>query len=387
MNRAFRAVSALRCCGQCAGHGAHDERQRDHDGQEGAVGPEHGGVPADQGGELGAPALGLGPWPRRDAGGPFGLGRERGRPGGDVDVAALQRRGPVLPGPVSVALVLECFEGLGPLVEAEEVEGLPGGAEVGDAPTGREDQQAVAAFEVEHAVGDDDDRAAVVREVAQHVHHRAVHAGVEAGGGLVQEEQGRLGEQFQGDGDAFALAAGEAVDGQVGALFEAEFTDHLVDPGLAFGLGGVLREAQFGGVGEGAPDGELGVQDVVLRDEADTAAQLGVVAVEVAPVVQDGAPVGGAQAGQCAEQGGFAGSAGAHDGEQAFGTDREGDLVEEGLAAAVDDDGEVLHVEETSPVSTYSWSWSPTRQKTEWPMPTMSPSVTGVARVTAAPLR
>lgn len=194
-------------------------------------------------------------------------------------------------------------------------------------------------------MGDDDDRTAVVGEVAQHVHHRAVHAGVEAGGGLVQEEQGGLGEQFQGDGDAFALSAGEAVDGLVGALFEAEFTDHLVDPGLAFGLGGVLWEAQFGGVGEGAPDGELGVQDVVLGDESDAAAQFGVVAVEVAPVVEDGAPVGGAQAGQCAEQGGLAGSAGAHDGEQAFHADREGDPVEEGLAPVVDGDGEVLDVE------------------------------------------
>ncbi|RSS62148.1 hypothetical protein EF918_31455 [Streptomyces sp. WAC06614] len=194
-------------------------------------------------------------------------------------------------------------------------------------------------------MGHDDDGPAVVGEVAQRVHHGAVHAGVQAGGGLVEEQQGGLGQQFQGDGDPLALAAGEAVHGLSGALFQAEFADDLVDAGLAFGAGGVLREAEFGGVRQGAADGELGVQDVVLGDQADPAAQFGVVAVEVAAVVEDGAPVGGTQSGQGAEQGGLAGAAGSDDGEQATGADREGDPVEEGAAAVVHVDGEVLDVE------------------------------------------
>ena len=94
--------------------------------------------------------------------------------------------------------------------------------------------------------------------------------------------------------------------GCVGALFQAEFADHLVDPGPALGLRGVLREAQLGGVAEGPAHGQLGVQDVVLRHQADALAQLGVVAVEVAAVVEHGALVGGAQAGEGVEQRGLA---------------------------------------------------------------------------------
>ena len=119
----------------------------------------------------------------------------------------------------------------------------------------------------------------------------------------------------------------------------------LVDPGLPLGLRGVLREAQLGGVGEGAAHGQLGVQDVVLRYEADALAQLGVVAVQVAAVVQDRAPVGGALAGQGVEQRGLSGAAGSDDGEQALLADGEGDPVEERLAALVDGDRQVLHVE------------------------------------------
>ena len=87
------------------------------------------------------------------------------------------------------------------------------------------------------------------------------------------------------------------------------------------------------------------MQDVVLRDQADALAQLGVVAVEVAAVVEDRAVVGGAQPGERAEQGGLAGAAGADDGEQALLRDREGHVVEQDLAAAVDGDRQVLHVE------------------------------------------
>ncbi|CAM5571155.1 hypothetical protein SANTM175S_08830 [Streptomyces antimycoticus] len=65
------------------------------------------------------------------------------------------------------------------------------------------------------------------------------------------------------------------MDRLVGALFQAEFADDLGDPRLPLRLRGVLREAEFGGVTEGVAHGQLGVQDVVLRDEADALAQLG----------------------------------------------------------------------------------------------------------------
>jgi hypothetical protein len=305
------------------------------------VGAERGRVPAHQRAELGGPAARPG---RRGDDDGLGSGL-RGLGGGVGYVPAVEGRGAVVPGPVPVRVPVERLEGLRPLLETEVRQGVLGRPVVGDLPAGCEHEEPVAHVQAEHAVGDHDDGPAVVGEAAQHVHHRAVHAGVEAGGRLVEEQQRRLGQQLQGDADALALAAGEAVHVLVGALFQAQFTDHLVDPGPPLGFGGVLREAQLGGVGEGFADGQLGVQDVVLRDEADALAQLGVVPVEVAAVVEDGAVVGGPLAGEGVEERGLAGAARADDGEQALLPHRERHVVQQRLAAAVDGDRQVLHVE------------------------------------------
>lgn len=177
------------------------------------------------------------------------------------------------------------------------------------------------------------------------MHDRAVHAGVEPRGRLVEEEQRRLRQQLQCDADALALAAGEAVDRLFRPLFQSQLTYHFGDPGPAFGRVGVVREAEFGGVPEGAVHGQLGVQDVVLRDEPDAMAQLGVVVVEVSAVVEDAALVGRPEAGQRVEQGGFAGAARAHHAQQTLLAHREGDIVEQGLAAPVHGDRQVLYIE------------------------------------------
>lgn len=128
-------------------------------------------------------------------------------------------------------------------------------------------------------------------------------------------------------------------------LFEAQLADDLVDAVAPFRLLGVLREAEFGRVAEGPAHGQLRVQDVVLRHQADALAQFGVVAVQVAAVVQDRALVGGAQPGQRVEQRGLARAARAHDGEQALLADRERDVIEERLAAPVHGDRQALDVE------------------------------------------
>ncbi|MGX1501804.1 UNVERIFIED_CONTAM: hypothetical protein RKD43_000429 [Streptomyces graminofaciens] len=135
------------------------------------------------------------------------------------------------------------------------------------------------------------------------------------------------------------------MDGLAGPLLEPELSDHLRHPGLPLRPFGVLGEAQLRGVGEGAADGQLGVQDVVLRHESDAPAQLGVVAVEVAPVVQDGSPLRGPQPGERVQQGGLSRAARPDHGEQALLADGEGDVVQEGLAAPVHGDRQVLHVE------------------------------------------
>ena len=72
-----------------------------------------------------------------------------------------------------------------------------------------------------------------------------------------------------------------------GVDVELELAQHLVDPGLALGGRGVAGEAELGGVLERLLDGQLLVQDVVLRDQTDALAQLGELLVEVAVVVED----------------------------------------------------------------------------------------------------
>ncbi len=242
--------------------------------------------------------------------------------------------------PVVVAVVLEGGEDVGPGVVAEEVQRLLGRPEVGDRAAGRHHQELVADRQLGHRVGDDEDRAAVVGEAAQQLHDVAVHARVEAGGRLVQEDQRRLGEQLQGDGDALALAAGEGADLLVLVDVELELAQHLVDAGLALGARGVGGEAQLGRVLQGPLDGQLLVQDVVLRHESDALAQLGELLVEVPVVVEDVALVGGAVAGQRLEQRRLAGTGGADHRDQRLLGNAEGDVPQD-LLAAVDRDGQV----------------------------------------------
>ncbi|GAB3894005.1 hypothetical protein GCM10029964_071670 [Kibdelosporangium lantanae] len=121
-------------------------------------------------------------------------------------------------------------------------------------------------------MGHHDHGPAVVGETAQGPHHRLVHPGVQAGGGFVEEQQGRAGEQFQGHARTFALPTGQRADPLVRLAGETQFRDHLVDPAVTVPGGGVGGEPQFGGVAQGTAYGQLRVQDVVLWYEPDALA-------------------------------------------------------------------------------------------------------------------
>ena len=58
-------------------------------------------------------------------------------------------------------------------------------------------------------VGDEQDRPAAGMQVAQDGHHLGTAGAVEVAGRLVGQEQGRLGDQGAGDGDALLLPAGQ----------------------------------------------------------------------------------------------------------------------------------------------------------------------------------
>jgi hypothetical protein len=87
------------------------------------------------------------------------------------------------------------------------------------------------------------------------------------------------------DVDAFLLAARQAAGAGVGVPRQGQLAEDLVDPARPFLAVRVLGEPQLGGVGQSATGGELAVQDVLLRDQADVMPQFGVIS-GMAPLVQ-----------------------------------------------------------------------------------------------------
>ena len=263
------------------------------------------------------------------------------RPGG---IPGVVDRLAVLLRPVPVRLGLEGLEDLGPAVQGEVPQPVGRSPEVGDLAARHQDQEPVADAQVGDAMRDHDDRPAVLGQPGHHLHHGLVQPGVQAGGGLVEEQQRRLCEQLERDVDALLLAAGQRRCACLGMLRERQLAQHLVDPAGSLGRARVPREPELGRVPQRAARGQLGVQDVVLGHQADPVAQLRVVGVQVAAVVEDHACGGRPHSGQGAEQGRLPGPARPDHAEQAALREREADVVEEYLAAG-QGDGQPLGVE------------------------------------------
>ena len=83
---------------------------------------------------------------------------------------------------------------------------------------------------------------------------------------------------------------------------QAKLADDLIDTAVALVGAGIGGEAELSGILQGAASGQAGVQGALLRDQADTAPQLGVLPVHVPVVVEHEAGVCWAQSGQRAEQ-------------------------------------------------------------------------------------
>ena len=80
-------------------------------------------------------------------------------------------------------------------------------AEIRDAPPGCQKQHLIAQLETSEGMRHDQHRASAVGELAEELHHRSLVSGIEAGSGLVQEEQRRLGQEFERDTRSLALTA------------------------------------------------------------------------------------------------------------------------------------------------------------------------------------
>ena len=151
-------------------------------------------------------------------------------------------------------------------------------------------------------MGDDHHGLAAVGQIAQQTHEHAGEAGVQARNRLVEQEQRRLGQQFEGDVGALALPAGQPVDGRHRPVRHAEPVQHLLDPVVPAARGHIGREAETGRVLQGPTQRQLAVEHVLLGDQADAVTQLGVVGVEVAPAVEHLALLGRTETRQGTEQ-------------------------------------------------------------------------------------
>ena len=136
-------------------------------------------------------------------------------------------------------------------------------------------------------MGDHDHHAAGVGQLPQHHHDLVVQRRIQARGRLVEDQQGRPGEQLEGHRGAFALTAGQLVDPGVGVLGQVEFLEYLRDDLGAVGFAGVGRQPQFGGVAQRLVHRQLAVHDVVLGDHADPAAQRRVFGMDVVTLEGD----------------------------------------------------------------------------------------------------
>ncbi len=117
---------------------------------------------------------------------------------------------------------------------------------------------------VEVVGGEQDRHLALGPQPGDHVEQLVAHAGVEADGRLIEEEDGGPGDERPGDLQPPALAAAVGPDRSVGQLGEAEPFGHLGAPGP----GGGSVEAEQAAVDlEVAPPGERPVDDGLLKHD------------------------------------------------------------------------------------------------------------------------
>src|ERR1700736_818484 len=131
----------------------------------------------------------------------------------------------------------------------ERVEGLVGAAFEDLALF--DDQDLVGAADRREPVGDDEGGSALHQEVEAAL-DQGFGLGVERAGGLVQDQDARVGEDGPGDREPLALAAGEldAAFADDGFVLVREALGELVDAGDAAGF----KELGFGGIWPGKQD-------------------------------------------------------------------------------------------------------------------------------------
>lgn len=241
------------------------------------------------------------------------------------------RFGEILSLPVAGGLEVEEFG-----VAAVQGEEFGVGALLGDAAI-FEDEDAVGHADGGEAVADEDGHF-VAGEFGEAFEDFEFGAGVEGGGGFVEDDELGVAHVGAAEGDFLPLAGGEvAAAGEAAAEHLVVLVGERVDDGVGEGLGGgvvdavvVCEEIDFAEADVFA--GEHIEADVVLENDADFAADFGWgVVAEVDAVEEDLAGGGVVEAGEEFDDGGFSGAVFADEGDFLAGFEVEGDVVEDGV--------------------------------------------------------
>ena len=120
----------------------------------------------------------------------------------------------------------------------------------------------------------DGDRGAVPGEFFQALLDPALALVVQGARGLVEDEDGRILQEYAGDGDALFLPAGKPCPAftDEGVIAVREFADKVVDIGAPGGFNDLVHGGARSAVGDVVPDG-AGEEIDVLLDHADLASQ------------------------------------------------------------------------------------------------------------------
>ena len=187
-------------------------------------------------------------------------------------------------------------------------------------------------------VGDHDDGHRAV-EVAEDGIEFLFEMAVDVGGGLVEDEDARRGDDGAAEEDALHLPAGQLADGARGVFSHAVFFQELAGfPAVGAGVGG---EDSFLGEQPGEDDfldadGETAVECAVLRQVAEEVVER--------DVADDFAGGGFEQAEYHFEEGGFSSAVGSDDAEEIPFVDAEVDVLQDGLRVVAG--GNVFEFEE-----------------------------------------
>ena len=183
-----------------------------------------------------------------------------------------------------------------------------------------------------HLVGDNDHRAALLRQIEHNVQHLADHFGVKGCSHFIEQQNFRVHRQCADDGDALLLATGQLPRVASGLVQQV----HAVQQGLGFllylvfGTLGHLERSQHNVV----QHGQMREQLIALEYHADALAQTRqpLAAVGDSLIAQADAPaLGGLQRVDAAQQRALAAAAGAYHHDDLAGADGKADVIQHGI--------------------------------------------------------